>query len=200
MQLNGADTSPYDTITATGNVALAGTLNVLTDAVFSSGTTGTAYAIYTPTVGDKFDLISIVPVTLQADYDGNGSVGSSDYDLWRSTFGNSVAAGSGADGNANGVIDSGDYALWRKQNGQTASTVGSISGDFDSITFSQGLPGGVGYKINKTATLYQLEFINAGSGAGLAAAVPEPGTVALIGLALPALLFGRRNRSHVRVV
>ena len=48
------------------------------------------------------------------DYDGNGTVEQNDYDLWRSTFGSTIIAGTGADGNGNGTIDAADYVIWRK--------------------------------------------------------------------------------------
>jgi hypothetical protein len=60
--------------------------------------------------------------TLAGDYDGNGSVGPSDYARWRADFGKRVARGNGADGDANGVIDARDYVLWRKAAGQASGT------------------------------------------------------------------------------
>ncbi|MEX2170299.1 MAG: S8 family serine peptidase [Pirellulales bacterium] len=45
------------------------------------------------------------------DYNGNGSVGPEDYDLWRSSFGSTSSLA--ADGNGNNVIDAADYAVWR---------------------------------------------------------------------------------------
>jgi hypothetical protein len=51
--------------------------------------------------------------TVPGDYDGNGTVGTEDYTLWKSTFGNTVTAGTAADGNKNGKIDAADYTVWR---------------------------------------------------------------------------------------
>jgi hypothetical protein len=48
------------------------------------------------------------------DYDGSGTIGPEDYDAWTASFGDSVAAGTGADGNGNGVVDAADYVVWRK--------------------------------------------------------------------------------------
>ena len=45
------------------------------------------------------------------DYDGDGFVGFEDYDLWKSTFGQ-TGVGLPADGNANGVVDAADYTIW----------------------------------------------------------------------------------------
>jgi len=52
--------------------------------------------------------------TLSGDFDGNHSIGPSDYNKWRADFGKFVAAGNGADGNGNGVVDAADYIVWRK--------------------------------------------------------------------------------------
>jgi hypothetical protein len=49
------------------------------------------------------------------DYNGDGAVSADDYDIWRATFGQTAAIGSGADGNRNGEIDAGDYVVWRRQ-------------------------------------------------------------------------------------
>jgi hypothetical protein len=57
---------------------------------------------------------------IQGDYNSNGSVGPEDYDEWKSNFGMSVAAGSGADGNGNGIVDAADYTVWRDHLGQSA--------------------------------------------------------------------------------
>jgi hypothetical protein len=59
------------------------------------------------------DDISLTSVTLPGDYDENGSVGTEDYDLWKNTFGQSVAPGGEADGNRDGIVDAADYTVWR---------------------------------------------------------------------------------------
>jgi hypothetical protein len=64
--------------------------------------------------------------TLAGDYDGNNSVGSSDYAKWRADFGKLVAPGNGADGSGNGVIDAADYVLWRKFSGAGLGGFGEI--------------------------------------------------------------------------
>ena len=48
------------------------------------------------------------------DYNGDTIVDAEDYNVWRGDFGESIAAGTGADGNGNGVIDAADYVVWRK--------------------------------------------------------------------------------------
>jgi GH18 family chitinase len=46
------------------------------------------------------------------DYDGSGSVGPEDYNLWKSSYG-STSGDMRADGNEDGVIDTADYTFWR---------------------------------------------------------------------------------------
>ena len=58
-----------------------------------------------------FSGLQLRAVPLPADYDGNGSVGPEDYDVWRANFGST--SNSNADGNLDGVVDAGDYVVWR---------------------------------------------------------------------------------------
>jgi hypothetical protein len=52
------------------------------------------------------------------DYDVDGDVDTADYDLWRSTYDQTVSIpGNGADGSGNGVVDAADYVVWRKNQG-----------------------------------------------------------------------------------
>ncbi len=59
------------------------------------------------------DDIALTSITMPGDYDGNGSVGGEDYDLWKNTFGQAAMPGDAADGNRNGIVDAGDYTIWR---------------------------------------------------------------------------------------
>ena len=52
---------------------------------------------------------------IPADFNGDGTVNTADYTMWRSLLGSEVTPGTKADGNGNGVIDAGDYILWRKR-------------------------------------------------------------------------------------
>src|SRR3989304_2087632 len=52
-------------------------------------------------------------VGIPGDYNNNGTVGPEDYALWKSTFGQSVTAGTGADGNSNALVDAADYTVCR---------------------------------------------------------------------------------------
>jgi peptidyl-prolyl cis-trans isomerase A (cyclophilin A) len=53
------------------------------------------------------------------DYSGDGQANSTDYNIWRQTYGSTAFAD--ADGNGNGVVDTVDYVLWRKTRTQAGS-------------------------------------------------------------------------------
>ncbi len=55
---------------------------------------------------------SFIPVPIPGDYDGNGTVGAEDYDLWKSSFG-ATSGDMRADGNEDSVVDAIDYTFWR---------------------------------------------------------------------------------------
>ena len=69
-------------------------------------------------------VLSVISV-LPGDYNGDGVADAADYTVWRSTFGQNVPAGTGADSDGNGVIDQADYDFWSLHFGQT---VGSLPG------------------------------------------------------------------------
>jgi hypothetical protein len=129
-----------------------------------------------------FNIISIVATNPAGDYDQSGAVGSEDYDLWRSTFGTNVAAGSGADGSGNGVIDAADFVIWRDQEGAMGGVVGTRNGTFDNITVTDngGFFTGFSFLPHYTSTGLTLEVVSPGSGAGLSGAVPEPTSITLV--------------------
>jgi hypothetical protein len=189
MQLNGLDQTAYDWIQAQGNVNLSGTLNVLINPSSCTGNDpcdANVNPAFSPQLGDTFDIIRIGAAS--GDYDGNGTVGPEDYDLWRSTFGNAVSLGSAADGNANGVIDAGDYVIWRNT---PSATKGVISGTFQnlSITDPIGYLTGATLQVIYSPTLVQLKVVAAPVPA---AGVPEPTVGVLCGIA--ALLIGTKRR------
>jgi hypothetical protein len=199
MQINGlTKADQYDYIVANGNVSLGGTLDVLINPVSCTANDqnganpcGTnANPSWSPNDNELFDIIQTQAGL--GDYDGNGSIGSEDYELWRSTFGNTVAAGTAADGNGDGEINSADYVIWRKQAAAGAAT---ISGTFDALNIVDptGAMGGKTFQILYSSSLVQLKVVTP-SGSGHGSAVPEPSAMLLAGVMLPALLFGRRRR------
>jgi serralysin len=76
-------------------------------------------------------VILVPPVTPTGDYNGNNVVDAADYVVWRNTFGQNVAEGTGADGDRSGMIDQGDYNFWRMQFGSVVS--GSSAGSGASV-------------------------------------------------------------------
>ncbi len=62
---------------------------------------------------------SVDAPTLLGDYDRSGTVDQADYTLWKSSYGQSVSSGSGADGNSDGVVNLADYTIWRNNLGAT---------------------------------------------------------------------------------
>lgn len=72
-------------------------------------------------------LIRIVEPAVPGDYDGNGSVDSNDYTIWRDTLGSTEDLRANGDdtGPSAGVIDSADYTFWKSQ--YEGTTVGTLS-------------------------------------------------------------------------
>jgi hypothetical protein len=88
--------------------------------LISLGSVGLALATST----GKVIIIHGIP----GDYDQNGTVGLSDYDLWKANFGSNMNV---ADGNDNGIVDAADYVVWRENLGVT------LGGTFSGIGLSQ---------------------------------------------------------------
>jgi hypothetical protein len=87
-------------------------------------TAGTYYARITG-ADDTIQLyqLSLSPTSiLQGDYNRNGIVDAGDYDIWRKSLGQSVAAGTSADGNFDGQITPADYNVWKSHIGQTSGS------------------------------------------------------------------------------
>lgn len=60
----------------------------------------------------RSDLVAFLGV--EGDYNADGVVDLADYTVWKSAFGDAVAApGDGADGSFNGVVDAADFTIWR---------------------------------------------------------------------------------------
>ena len=66
---------------------------------------------------------------LPGDYNQDGQVDSSDYGLWRTTFGS--ASDHRADGNGNGVVDAADYTVWRDHLTASQTSPPALLGDYN---------------------------------------------------------------------
>lgn len=64
-------------------------------------------------------------VTLPGDYNGDGEVEAADYEVWRTSYGDTETLV--ADGNADGVVDSADYTIWRDNLGLTWESLSSLA-------------------------------------------------------------------------
>jgi hypothetical protein len=67
-----------------------------------------------------FSYLRAEPPGPTGDYNGNHIVDAADYTVWRDTFGQMVANGTGADGNGDGTINTGDYDFWKMKFGNPA--------------------------------------------------------------------------------
>lgn len=101
-----------------GGVNSSAAVKTYTGTVPISGATTVKARLQTST-GQWSGLVeaAFTTVTLAGDYNGSGGVDQNDYSVWKSTFGDTVTSGSGADGSGNGVIDAADYAVWRNNFG-----------------------------------------------------------------------------------
>ena len=59
------------------------------------------------------------------DYNGNGTVGPEDYDLWKANFGSTTFPA--ADGNGDGIVNAGDYTVWRNHLGDSLGAGGGAA-------------------------------------------------------------------------
>lgn len=65
-------------------------------------------------------IIRRLVVALPGDYNGDGTVDTADYGVWKSNFGSSDMLA--ADGNGDGLVDAADYAVWRDNLGAALAT------------------------------------------------------------------------------
>jgi hypothetical protein len=154
VEIGGKANNQFDGLIASDKVILGGTLDVrlvnLTGAVFAPQS-GDLFTIITANAGfpglagvsgqfSNLLLPALAPeqawrvryaansvslfVTLPSDFNGDGIVAASDYVLWRNTFGQTVAAGTGADADFDGQITGDDFDIWRAQFGRVAGSGG----------------------------------------------------------------------------
>lgn len=67
--------------------------------------------------------IELSTLILPGDYNGNGTVGPEDYNLWKSSYGS--IGNFPADGNGDGIVNGADYTVWRNNLG---ASLGAGSG------------------------------------------------------------------------
>jgi prepilin-type N-terminal cleavage/methylation domain-containing protein/prepilin-type processing-associated H-X9-DG protein len=77
------------------------------------------YSTTPPTLTIEYAILSD---SVPGDFDNNGVVDAADHSMWKSQFGTTVIAGSGADGNGDGTIDAADYVVWRRHFSAAASS------------------------------------------------------------------------------
>lgn len=82
---------------------------------------GQAGAVHVDDV--SFGIVDAVP--LAGDYNHDGVVDPSDYDVWKNNFGST--ANLDADGNNNGVVDAADYSVWRDHVGAMLAGAGAAA-------------------------------------------------------------------------
>ncbi len=70
------------------------------------------------------NIVLVIAVDIPGDYNGNGTVGTEDFFLWRDSF--SSTSNLAADGNNDGVVDAADYTIWRDAFSASAASAISV--------------------------------------------------------------------------
>jgi hypothetical protein len=73
-------------------------------------------------------------LSVTGDYNGSGLVEVTDYTVWKTSFGSTVSAGTGADGNGDGVIDAADYTVYRDNLGSSTPAVPFVNISIDGLS------------------------------------------------------------------
>jgi hypothetical protein len=135
----------------------------------AAGTVGLGAAF---SVGDPQDLVfrygQLSPGTRNADFNQDNNVDGYDFLAWQRGLGSVGAGATLANGNANTdqTVSAADVAMWRSEFGHTPTSFPPTS------TLKQGF----------------VHYVTS----GFSTAVPEPGSILLVGIGLGTLALGRR--------
>ncbi len=185
IDIGGTASGQFDQLTVGGGADFDGALDI---ALFGG---------FTPSLSDTFPIVQAgnIPLTSLANL------------LTHSTFTNitnkliwhlfydptaltlAVVPALTGDFNGNGIVDAADYVVWRNSQGQTGIGLAADSNFDEQVNFVDYL-------------MWRLHFGQAvpgsGAGAGEQAAVPEPGSLALVVLAIVALLAAPHRKGGSR--
>ncbi|MCO6045376.1 hypothetical protein NG895_15810 [Aeoliella sp. ICT_H6.2] len=119
------DESPYYAISSDSG---AYSIPINENGFYSVEFTGGGFASFSAPAqiigGRSYKVDYIIPV-LPGDYDDNGLVDLSDYEIWKHTFGSTTDLA--ADGNGDRVVDLADYTIWRNHLGRRESAGAATS-------------------------------------------------------------------------
>lgn len=175
LQLEIYSPNALDLLDVSGNITAGGTLAVALDANAPA-----------PQAGDEFDLMDFSSFTGVFDFVvlpalGSGLVWDNSLLLTQGVM--KVIAGLSGDFNDDGKVDATDYIVWRRSSGLIGAGLaadGNADLHVDDTDYSI-------WKANFGRTL-------SGSGEGIASAVPEPGTIMLLGTVICGSLLRRTKR------
>ena len=108
-----ANTGPFGSVTNIDSLMVPDTGTVRFPVSFGEDAKGNLYITYAES-GNVFRIRT--NQLLAGDYNADGDVNATDYDVWQTTFGTS-GAGLAADGNGDGTVDAADYTIWRDNEG-----------------------------------------------------------------------------------
>jgi hypothetical protein len=168
----------YDVLNVTGTMTLSGgTLNV------------TLVNGFSPAVNNNFDILDFASLSgsgfTTINLPGGPGAWNTSQLLTTGTITFIGSIGVPGDYNGNGVVDGADYVVWRKRSGTAFQLPNEVAG----VT-----PGQV---TQHDYVAWRARFGNtSGSGAGSAAAIPEPTSAALSFVLSFAAMLRRANRIH----
>ena len=112
--------NPFGSVTNINSLMVANIGTHLFPSSFGEDAVGNLYITYL----SSGEVYRMATTHIAGDYDNDGDVDTSDYNIWRSTLG-LVASTAPADASGNGIVDAADYVIWRKKLG---ASLGSGAG------------------------------------------------------------------------